>query len=74
MSIPKSSPATLVNLLITLEALIIAKRKSMIAVQMQTLPRATKRGAFIFMIPKAITGSGLIYFSATRVPSSPSQI
>jgi len=34
---PKSSPATLVNLLITLEALNIAKRNNMMAVQMQTL-------------------------------------
>jgi hypothetical protein len=34
---PKSSPAILVNLLITLEALNVAKRNNMMAVQMQTL-------------------------------------
>jgi hypothetical protein len=39
---PKSSPATLVNLLITLEALNIAKRNNMMAVQMQTLQTERK--------------------------------
>jgi hypothetical protein len=44
INIPKSSPATLVNLLITLEALNIARRNNMIAVQMQTLSTVGKSG------------------------------
>jgi hypothetical protein len=57
---PKSSPATLVNLLITLEALNIAKRNNMMAVQMQTL-QTEEISSPVYL--KANTGSNAFYFS-----------
>lgn len=43
ISMPKSSPAILVNLLIIVQALNIARRTSIRAVQTQTLQREDKR-------------------------------
>jgi hypothetical protein len=60
ISIPKSSPATLVNLLITLEALNIAKRNSMTAVQMQTLLTWSDGGHNQFNISEKLT-QGQVY-------------